>query len=302
MKPYIAAKLSADAFRSIRRNLPAGIAGLLLSAAAFFSLGAGLAVYINVDRNIERILALPELEVFMYPDAVPADKGSLEEKLRNTPGVLEIKYVSKDDAFRKAGEMLGGDSDVLDMLGKDFLPESFIVDTDKGYDYKGLIDAISSYDETESIKYSGDEIMFINKITGWSKYLSLIIFAVTLFFSFVTIASLVTITVYSRKKEIMLKRYMGAGSFFIILPFILQGVIISFIGAVVSWLIFSAVYGSVTEMFRSYMSGSSAGIFVAVPLNDIRFVLLLFVLPASLIFGSLSGLFAVKRHLLLGGH
>jgi cell division transport system permease protein len=302
MKPYISAKLFADAAVSIRRNLSVSIAGLLLSAAAFLSLGAALSVYINVDRNIERIRALPELEVFMYPEAAADEKASLEEKLLDTPGVLEITYVSKDEAFRKAGEMLGGDSDVLDMLGKDFLPESFIIDIDSGYDYKEIIEVISAYDETESMKYSGDEILFINKITGWSKYLALAIFAVSLFFSYVTIASLATITVHSREKEIMLKRYMGAGSFFIILPFILQGAIISFIGAAFSSLIFSAVYGCLSEMFRSYMSGSSAGIFEIVPLNEFNFVLLLLVLPVSIIFGSLSGFFAVKRHLISGGH
>ena len=298
MKVYIIGKLFKDALYSIKHNITTSIAGILLSFIAFFSLGSALSIYYNVEHNIERIQEMPELEVFLYPDASAKD---LEKRLLQTPGVVSIEFIDKDKAFARAKEIIGEDSEVLDDLGKDFLPESFLVDTDNMFVIDDIADEIDSYVEVESMNYSKDEVKLINKISSWSQYLAGTVFLITLIFSFSIISMLVRVTVYARKREIRVKKFLGADKFFILLPFIFEGVIISLLGAILSWVFFVVSYSNLADKYAAAFSDLILNIFEITPIDGFKYFLLFIVTAASVAFGAISGFYAVKKHLRTGG-
>ena len=298
MKIYIIGKLFKDALYSMQHNITPSLAGIFLSFIAFVSFGAAVSIYYNVEHNIERIQERPELEIFIYSDASAEE---LEWKLNQMPGVISIEFIDKDKAFLRAKELIGEDSEVLDNLGKDFLPESFLVDIDNMFKMDDVVKEIESFVEVESMNYSDDEIRFINKISSWSQYLTLLVFALTLIFAFSIISMLVRVTVYARKREIKVKKFLGADKIFILLPFIFEGVIISLIGAISSWCFIIVSYSYLADKYAAAFSDLLLNIFEVAPIDEFKYFLLALVIIASITFGFLSGSFAVKKYLRIGG-
>jgi cell division transport system permease protein len=301
MKLYVFGKIVKDSIVSLRRNMITSFGGIMISFAAFFILGIVVSIYFNVDFNIERVEKMPEIEVFMYPDADEDSRSRLEDALNAIDGVVSVVYIDKDQAFDRAKGMIGEDTKVLELLGKDFLPESFLVDVDLKHRVLDTVDHINGIEEAESINYSVDEIESITRISRWSRYFAYAALLTAFIFLFVIITNLIRITVTSRYGEIRIKRFLGADNIYIFLPFVFDGVIISLTGAIVSWIFLVVLYSRIFEAYAASFSGMSFNIFEVAPIESFRGSLLVIIILSSLIFGLLAGAYAVRRYLGSGG-
>jgi cell division transport system permease protein len=244
---------------------------------------------------------MPEIEVFMYPDADEESRSKLEEALNAIESVVSVVYIDKDKAFERAKDMIGEDTKVLDLLGKDFLPESFLVDVDLKDNVLATVDHINDIEEAESINYSIGEIESITRISRWSRYFAYAALLAAFLFLLVIITNLIRITVTSRYGEIRIKKFLGADNIYIFLPFVFEGVIISLTGAIVSWIFLVVFYSRIFEAYAVSFSGMSFNIFEVAPIENFQGVLVLIIILSSLVFGLLAGAYAVRRYLGSGG-
>ncbi len=97
------------------------------------------------------------------------------------------------------------------------------------------------------------------------------------------------------------RKTISTDKFFILLPFIFEGVIISIVGAISSWVFLVVSYSYLADSYAAAFSDLLLNIFEIAPIDEFKNFLLLLVIVASIAFGFISGSYAVKKHLRIGG-
>ncbi|MGL5353029.1 MAG: permease-like cell division protein FtsX, partial [Clostridium sp.] len=119
----------SDALKSIKRNRTISIAAMVTVLITFFVFGTFILVALNFNKSIEDVASKVELKVYLADDIKKIDQREIEIKLGEQPGVKEVVYESKEEAFNSFQESLADNPGLLQgyTLKNNPLPSSFIV-------------------------------------------------------------------------------------------------------------------------------------------------------------------------------
>lgn len=225
-----------DAFKSIKRNRTLSIASIATVTATFFILGVFLLTILTVKNGIGDVQSKIQVQVFLNDNITASQQKDLETKIKDTDGVLTVTYETKEQAFQKFADQLGEENKNL-IVGLDkesFLPASYIIKVTKPEKVTNVVNNIKSMTGIEKIK---DGRQFVDKVIMISnalKWIGLVIFVVLIGVSLFLIGNTIKITVYSRKREISIMKFIGATDWFIRWPFVLEGMIIGIVGVILA--------------------------------------------------------------------
>ena len=226
----------SDSLKSLRRNKTLTIASIATVTATLFMLGVFVLVLLTIKQGVNEVESKVEIKVYLKDNITSYDKQNIEDKLKSTDGVAGVDYESKDEALVKLKKQLGDQYKSL-LSGYDKrnpMPESYIVKVDKPEMITNVVSNIKNMDGIDIIK-DGREIA--NIIIGVSKTISWIggvILFILIGLSIFLIGNTIKITVYNRRREIGIMKYIGATDWFIRWPFMIEGIIIGIVGAFIS--------------------------------------------------------------------
>ena len=157
---------------------------------------------------------------------------------------------------------------------------------DADYEYQGI----------ESIRHAQQLTDTLMAIDAIFKIVSVVIIAILAIISIGIIMNTIKLTVFIRKNEIGIMKYVGATDWFIRWPFIVEGVIIGLIGAaipsVISWL----SYDRIVDYFNTHISVLNT--LVSLKSGSEIFIV---TIPVALLVGALLGavgsITSVRKHL-----
>ena len=190
----------------------------------------------NSHYPIEYFRSKYKIEVFFKNNISNVAESEIIKNIRNFSEVRSVTPISKKDAVRIFKNHFG--EDVIEMLGYNPLPSSAVVNIIKeGFEkinIAPLIEKINSINGVDSVHYQGKLINRIEKI--YQLFLQGLKIAIVLIiiFSIIIISNTIKLTIYSRKDLIKTLDLIGATKNFIKVPFILEGILQSFIGAVLA--------------------------------------------------------------------
>ena len=242
-----------DAFKSLKRNTTISIASMATVLATLFVFGVFLLTGINVSHGISDVESKVEIKVFLKDDIKLAQQKDIEAALRNISGVKEVTHESKDEALQKFREQLKDNATILKGYDEknNPLPSSFVVKLDNADVAKTVESSVKSMDGVEDV---GNDQDLIDKIASFAKtikWVGVVLFAVLIGVSLFLIINTIKLTVYSRRREVGIMKFVGATDWFIRWPFIIEGMVIGILGAIFSNLLlyfsYKEVYGKVTE-------------------------------------------------------
>lgn len=234
-----------DSFKSIKRNKTLSIASAATVAATLFILGVVSLTLVNVNKAVEELGSKVEARVYLKDDIKNEDKDKLKKTIEGTDGVLEVKFETKEQALEKMKEQLGDDSGVLvaGFKKKNPFPSSYIIRVDNP---KAVDDVLAKIKGAPGIDYIKDARQFIDKVTKLTDSATMIGGITALVFVLVSlflIGNTIKITVFSRKREIGIMKYVGATDWFIRWPFIIEGILLGILGALISVIMLYGLYG-----------------------------------------------------------
>lgn len=238
-----------DAFKSIVRNKTLSIASMATVAATLFILGVVTLTMVNVDKAVAHIGSKIEVKVFIKDDITSDQQDALRGKLESIEGVKEVTLETKEQALEKVKEQMKDDAEILTagFDEKNPFPGSFTVKVTKPEVVDTIIENVKTADGVETIKDARDIIDKISKLTSSVKVVGIIAFIVFILVSLFLIGNTIKITVYSRKREIGIMKYVGATDWFIRWPFIIEGVILGIAGGIVSTIILNIGYAMIVN-------------------------------------------------------
>ena len=289
-----------DGFHNVFKNRVMSLASICAITAALFVLGLVLAAVINLNHIVSGLESRSEITIYIKDGTAQADILLLEQKISSWDGVYELDYISKEQALENWRKDLGEKAYLLDGYGNDNnpLPASFVIRVEKPELVEGIVRKAAGVNEAEKVQYSKDVVEAIGRIAGTTRIVGLIIVIVLILMAMVIISNTIKLSVYSRRREINIMKYIGATDWYIRWPFIIEGFALGFLGALAAGGITAGLYSLVTG--RSAEVGMQQGflsMFQLLPLGGIIWNILMVFVSVGGFVGLCAGMLSVHRHL-----
>jgi cell division transport system permease protein len=225
-----------DAMNSLKRNITVSTASIATVAATLFILGIFMLTILNVNQGIINVESKVEVKIFLKDDITTAQKTELEKNVKAVAGVTAVTFESKEQALANFKEQLGDQNkSLVEGLEKDNpMPSSYIVKVNDPNTITSVVEAVKGKAYILSIKDGREIVNKIMSITNTIKWVGSAIFFILIGVSLFLIGNTIKIIVYSRRREIGIMKYIGATDWFIRWPFIIEGIVLGVIGALIA--------------------------------------------------------------------
>jgi cell division transport system permease protein len=284
-----------DAFKSLKRNMAIGTASAGTVAATLFILGIFLLTMLNIRTAVNTVESKVEIKVFLTEDITLVQQRNIESTLKGTEGVREVIYESKSEALKNFSEQLA-ERDKSLISGYDSknhpFPSSFIVRIDKPELAEIIADSVTDMEGVDLIRNDKELIQIIIAISKAVRWIGLVIFVALIGVSLFLIGNTIRLTVFSRRREIGIMKFVGATDWFIRWPFIIEGMVIGVIGAIAANVM---LYYSYRFAFVKITEGLMAVQLIS-PHYVLSTILWQFVVAGAAI-GSLGSVLALRKFL-----
>jgi len=234
----------SDSLKSIKRNVTVSTASMATVAATLFILGIFVLTILNVNQGILSVESKVEVQLYLNDNITAPQQKAIENKIKIVNGVVNYTYETKAQALEKFRTQLGKQNlSLTEGLDKDNpMPNSYIVKVDKPDTVTAVVTAVTGMPGIDSIKDGRELVDKILSITQTMKWIGGAMFIILIGVSLFLIGNTIKITVYSRRREIGIMKYIGATDWFIRWPFIIEGVIIGAIGGLIADILLYYVY------------------------------------------------------------
>lgn len=258
----------SDAFKSLSRNKTISIASAATVLTTLLVFGAFMLTALNVSMGLNNVQSKIEVKVYLQDNIEATQQQHIEDVLKNIQGVTGVTYVSKDQALAEFKEQTDNNQQILAGYNdsNNPLPASFTVKLSdpnvadtvvKAMTVSGNSTSAENLASGESTQYMtgvedvGNDQDLINTIDSVSKtvkWVGIILFIVLIGISLFLIMNTIKITVFSRRREIGIMKFVGATDWFIRWPFIIEGMVIGLVGAVFANIILYFAYRAVYQL------------------------------------------------------
>ena len=261
--------------------------------------GVFQAISINMVNVSNELGSSYEFNVYIK-DTVEEELLESCAKLIENVEVEGEKYVkgisspkTKSEAFEEAKQRVG-EEQILRGLTEMENPfrASFIITVSDLSKAQEIIDEIKKIDVVDFVSNNVEQAKKIDEITGKIQLWSIVAYLLLAALCLSLIGNIINMSIFSRRKQINIMKYVGATDWFIKIPFIMEGILIGFIGAIVSSSILAYVYYLLLGDSMEIMQG----IYLLKPLTVFEFVALINSLY-GIIIGAIGAVFAVNKHL-----
>lgn len=250
----------SDAFKSLKRNRTISIASIATVLTTLFIFGAFLLTALNVKNGVTDVQDKVEVKVFLKDDSTKEQKDAIEAKLNEVKGIKDVEFESKDEAFAKMEGSSDYNKEILAGYSKENnpLPASYIVRLESPEVASSVESAMKTDNKyIDGVEDVGNDQELIGTINSFVKIINtvgLVLGVVFVGVSLFLIVNTIKITVYSRRREVGIMKFVGATDWFIRWPFVIEGIIIGLVGGVLSTLLLFAGYNSLYEKIVSSSS------------------------------------------------
>lgn len=220
------------------------VASVGVLIACFLLIGSAVLFTLDINHMANYIGDQNEVVVFLEETVSKQDIDVVDLELRSIDNIVEIKFFSKEDNLQIISEMLGEKpSDLLrDPEQDNPLLASYELRLSDPAAFERTISAIEDIDGVLMVKGSAEAAKTLLAVERSVFYVGMGIIAILIAVSVVIITNTIKLTVFSRRKEINIMKYVGATDSFIRLPFVVEGMFIGLLAATFGFLILGFGY------------------------------------------------------------
>lgn len=244
-----------ETYKSVRRNGFMSVASVSTVAVALLVLGMFLLLFLNTNNMAKYLESQVQISVYMQDSANYDDLNKAKDTLTKMPGVVKVTYVDKQQALKRFEERLGDQKQLLNSLGKDNpFPNSFDVQVDKPERIKEVTPKIQQIPKIETAKFGQEILENLFQLTRILRFGGIVLVVFLAMATLFIISNTIRLTVFARRKEVSIMKYVGATDSFIRWPFLLEGMSLGFIGAILASVILAIIYTSMVDRIHSTLA------------------------------------------------
>ena len=286
--------------KNIGRNKMFSIASIATMAACIFLFGLFYSIIINFNYIVEKAEEGVAITVFFEEDATKSQKDKIGDELKTADGVLEVNYISADEAWDKfKGDYFGESGDLAEgfksdnPLANSDNYEVYMEDVSKQKDVVAFAEGLEGVRKVNKSDVVAKTLTSVNKLVG---YVSVAIIAILLAVSIFLISNTVTMGITVRREEIAIMKYIGAKDGFVRAPFVIEGLIIGAVGAVIPLVMLYFMYDKAISYIMTRFSLLN-NIVDFLPVATVYKTLLPVGIILGVGIGFLGSFFTIRKHL-----
>lgn len=284
---------------NIWKNRMMAFASFCVLLISLLLVGISVLFFINISSMVGGVEDKNEVVIYLQEDTTDMEISDLYGQLTRMDNIAEVTFYSKEDAFADMKASMTDAEMLFDSMGND----NPLVDA-----YRIRVADISRIDETlmwidtlEHIESVSAPIDFVNILTELRRIITIVcgvIIGALVIISIVIIANTTKASVFSRRAEIQIMKYVGATNSFIRIPFFVEGMVTGLLagcGALaITWFGYDALIDLLTgETNLTAIFGMNS----IVRFEDVMIPVIAAYLGAGTLFGALGSVFAIRKHL-----
>ncbi len=286
--------------RNIWRNKMFSIASVATMTACIFMFGLFYIVVTNFQAMVREAESGVAVTVFFEDGITQEEIDAIGDSLKKRAEVSEINFISAEEAWENfkqeyfagseaAAESFAGDNPLADSASYEIYMNDISMQ-DSLVSYASSLDGVSQVNKSD---------MVANTLTDFNRLLGLVsaaIIGILLCVAIFLINNTIHVGISVRKEEIGIMRLIGANNSFIRAPFIIEGIIIGFLGSLIPLLILYLMYGHLDDYVAKHFAFLSS-IVVFLSAGEVFQVLIPVALLLGIGIGFVGSMFTVRRHL-----
>jgi cell division transport system permease protein len=279
------------------KNKLMSLASVGIVTAALVLFGIFWLMVTNLNHNAETLKEQPEMRVFCEYELEDSAVTKVAQRLRSIENIESVSLVTPREAFNKFKETLGENADVLEGFDENLMSASYIVkihDTSKSEETIGEIKKVEG---VRKVSYSKDVVEVISKLTYWARLITSFLIIILVAVSMFIISNTIKLTVFARRREINIMKYIGATDWFIRWPFIVEGIIIGVIGALIAFVLTRYGYNTVEVRFNNDLQGVTRDFISLVKISDLSSTMIMLYSLIGGVVGALGSLISIRKYL-----
>ncbi|WP_440971687.1 permease-like cell division protein FtsX [Megamonas funiformis] len=282
-----------EVYTSFKRNIWMTLASIFTVVLSLFILGFFSIVILNLNKMADTLESQVQISVYLKDDLSQEEIDETKETLSKIEGLQDIKFTTREEAMENFKKRLGDQQFLLDALDDtNPLPDSFSLTVTSPQQVKTIADTAAALDSVESASYSQDVINHLFNLTHLIRLIGVALIILLTGAAIFIISNTIRLTVFARRKEIAIMKYVGATDWFIRWPFLLEGICLGFIGGGLATIFLYIVYNQVTQEIYEAMA-----FFPLIPQHPFINYISLAILVAGIIIGALGSTISLKRFL-----
>jgi cell division transport system permease protein len=232
-----------EALRGLRRSSAPALAALLTVVLTAVVLGVFIPIVQATTGTANEVRSRVVVDVYVKDSATQLEQSELRQAIEGTANVKSVEFISKGEALETAREKNPKAFEAgTELLGSNPLPASFRVtpeDPDRLDQIVNRLNAggepqLAAIDEVRDREEDTDKIL---SATGLVKALTAGLAVLLVLASIALIANTIRLSVFARRREVEVMKLVGATNWFIRWPFVIEGIIVGFLGGVLAVLL-----------------------------------------------------------------
>ncbi|MHB1418215.1 MAG: permease-like cell division protein FtsX [Bacillota bacterium] len=227
--------LARQSCTAIKRNALMSIACIVTMAISLFILGAFLLLILNASAVMTSVESEVEIVAFLHPDVSEQVISEVGQELTSFQGVAQVTLVTKEQALDELSQRFGENHDLLNALGgENPLSSYYRIRVQKPEEVAPLARRIKGLPYLEKVNYGQGVVERLFAVVRWVRLLGTGGMIMLGLAAIILVAINTRLTVFSRRREIAIMKYVGATNWFIRWPFFLEGMLLGLAGALLA--------------------------------------------------------------------
>lgn len=283
---------------SVWKNFIMSFASFSILLVSLLQVSMTVLIMMNLNIIMGNIEDTNEITVFIEDGVSEAQVNKIHNTLNNNDNLTDVRFIPKEEGLENFKENMGEYSELLSYLDENPVPDTFLVRVKDLKNIKLAVTAISSIDGVELVKTSDDFAGALINIRNTFTVIIIAVLATLIIVSVIVVSNTIRTSVFSRRNEISIMKYVGATNTFIKLPFFVEGTFIGILSGAAAWGLTWFIYDSVFALFTDNLSlWEMFGFFNLIPFNSISPFVLVINCVTGAVLGAVGTVFSTGKYL-----
>ena len=296
MKYNILGYLVGEGFSNVFKNKKSTGASLIIMCATMIIFGIFLILGENINHFVDEIKSEQGFQVFIKVDATQEEIETFGEEIRKIPGISTVEFISKEDGLNTMKERKKKKKGVLDGFNVEAFKASYLVKVSDLTQSKSIQEQIKQIPNFAKITSSDETVEALINLANGIRIVTGVILLLLIIISIFIIANTIKLTVHARRKEISIMKYVGATNGFIRWPFMVEGIIIGIISALITVVILGFAYNFISDGITQSGTMSTLG-YGLLSFSDMISMLLIIYIIMGIGIGAIGSAISMKKYL-----
>lgn len=284
---------------SVWKNFVMSFASFSILLVSLLQISVAVLVMMNVNIIMGNIEDTNQIIVYVKDGVSESTVSHIGDVLNNNSDLTDIEYISKEEAEKEFIETyLGEYAELMEYLESNPMPEAYKVRVTDVQKIRPIVAAIGTLEGVEKVRAPYD---FADALVNIRNTFSIIVIAVLLtlvLVSIVIISNTIRTSVFARRSEITIMKYVGATNGFIKLPFFVEGMFVGILAGAAAWGLAWFIYDSIFSLFTgNFTLWEMFGFFNLIPFESVNLTVLAINCGAGALLGAVGTVISMGKYL-----